>query len=195
MDEVILKDSAGGKVVPHINEGGQGAGGESFDSLHGGGGRIGPEGVQPGLGRPRRSHLVQNGQFVLESSGRGVPRVITSKVSLQGVDYEDDGSAEARLLQAEVSLHISPWGKDVRTGAGPVEDRKSRGRCKKGAPVGPPIYKKEEAEERLDSGFSEAAPVQGLGSSRCVRLKKVSVLSVKTCKLTEKKSTFEFAVV
>ncbi|KAL7843477.1 hypothetical protein AOLI_G00249890 [Acnodon oligacanthus] len=50
----------------------------------------------------------------------------------------------------------------------------ARGRCKKGAPVGPPIYMKEEAEERLDSGFSEAAPVQGLGSSRCVRLKKVT---------------------
>ncbi|XP_066528172.1 protein phosphatase 1 regulatory subunit 15B [Hoplias malabaricus] len=50
----------------------------------------------------------------------------------------------------------------------------ARGRCKKGAPMGPPVYKKEDAEERLDSGFSETAPLQRPGSSRCVRLKKVT---------------------
>lgn len=50
----------------------------------------------------------------------------------------------------------------------------ARGRCKKGTSLGPPVYKKEEAEERLDSGFSETAPLQGFGSSRCVRLKKVT---------------------
>ncbi|XP_072522440.1 protein phosphatase 1 regulatory subunit 15B [Salminus brasiliensis] len=50
----------------------------------------------------------------------------------------------------------------------------ARGRCKKGAPLGPPVYKKEEAEDRLDSGFSETASLQGVGSSRCVRLKKVT---------------------
>ncbi|KAI4894972.1 hypothetical protein NFI96_028734 [Prochilodus magdalenae] len=48
------------------------------------------------------------------------------------------------------------------------------GSCRKRAHVGPPIYNKEEAEDRLDSGFSETALVQGLGSSRCVRLKKVT---------------------
>lgn len=58
----------------------------------------------------------------------------------------------------------------------PVRTREvARGRCKKGSPVGPPVYKKEEAEERLDSGFSETAPELGLGGSRSVRLKKVSV--------------------
>uniref|UniRef100_A0A3B1JIX4 Protein phosphatase 1 regulatory subunit 15B n=1 Tax=Astyanax mexicanus TaxID=7994 RepID=A0A3B1JIX4_ASTMX len=51
---------------------------------------------------------------------------------------------------------------------------KARGRCKKGTSLGTPVYKKEEAEERLDSGFSETAPLQDLGSSRCVRLKKVT---------------------
>lgn len=48
----------------------------------------------------------------------------------------------------------------------------ARGRCKKGASLGPPVYRKDEAEERLDSGFSETMPLQG--SSRCVRLKKVT---------------------
>lgn len=50
----------------------------------------------------------------------------------------------------------------------------ARQRCKRETPVEPPLYRKEEAEERMDSGFSEAASVQGLGS---VRLKKVGVTS------------------
>lgn len=53
----------------------------------------------------------------------------------------------------------------------------ARPRCKRESPVKPPLYRKEEAEERMDSGFSEAATVQGLGSAGVVRLKKVSVSS------------------
>ncbi|XP_026884357.2 protein phosphatase 1 regulatory subunit 15B [Electrophorus electricus] len=50
-----------------------------------------------------------------------------------------------------------------------------RSRSKKVRAVGPPVYTREEAEERLDSGFSEAAPAQGHpGSTSCVRLKKVT---------------------
>ncbi|KAG7319114.1 hypothetical protein KOW79_017588 [Hemibagrus wyckioides] len=50
-----------------------------------------------------------------------------------------------------------------------------RQRCKKERPVEPLVYRKEEAEERMDSGFSETA-VQGLGSAGVVRLKKVTFI-------------------
>lgn len=53
----------------------------------------------------------------------------------------------------------------------------ARHRCKKESPVEPLLYRKDEAEERMDSGFSEAASVQGLGSAGVVRLKKVSGMS------------------
>lgn len=52
----------------------------------------------------------------------------------------------------------------------------ARQRCKKRTPVEPLVYRKEEAEERMDSGFSETAIVQDLGSAGVVRLKKVSVI-------------------
>lgn len=48
----------------------------------------------------------------------------------------------------------------------------ARQRCKKETPVEALLYRKDEAEERMDSGFSEAASV---GSAGVVRLKKVSV--------------------
>ncbi|XP_076860084.1 protein phosphatase 1 regulatory subunit 15B [Brachyhypopomus gauderio] len=55
----------------------------------------------------------------------------------------------------------------------PVRTRDpGRACCKKGRPVGPPLYRKEEAEERLDSGFSEAAVTQAPHGSG--RLKKVT---------------------
>lgn len=53
----------------------------------------------------------------------------------------------------------------------------ARQRCKKETAVETLLYRKEEAEERMDSGFSEAATVQGLGSAGVVRLKKVSMMS------------------
>ncbi|XP_060713622.1 uncharacterized protein LOC132837781 [Tachysurus vachellii] len=52
----------------------------------------------------------------------------------------------------------------------------ARQRCKKETSVEPLVYRKEEAEERMDSGFSEAAIVQGLGSAGVVRLKKVTFI-------------------
>lgn len=51
----------------------------------------------------------------------------------------------------------------------------ARPRCKRETPDKPPLYRKDEAEERMDSGFSEAASVQGFRSAGVVRLKKVSV--------------------
>ncbi|KAF5891457.1 protein phosphatase 1 regulatory subunit 15B-like, partial [Clarias magur] len=48
----------------------------------------------------------------------------------------------------------------------------ARQRCKKGKPVEPLLYSKEEAEERMDSGFSETTTIHGLGSAGAVRLKK-----------------------
>ncbi|KAK3536860.1 hypothetical protein QTP86_027027 [Hemibagrus guttatus] len=50
-----------------------------------------------------------------------------------------------------------------------------RQRCKRKTPVEPLVYRKEEAEERMDSGFSETA-VQGFGSAGVVRLKKVTFI-------------------
>lgn len=52
----------------------------------------------------------------------------------------------------------------------------ARQRCKKETSVEPLLYRKEEAEERMDSGFSEAATVQNLGSAGVVRLKKVTFI-------------------
>ncbi|MCI4390121.1 hypothetical protein PGIGA_G00118930 [Pangasianodon gigas] len=52
----------------------------------------------------------------------------------------------------------------------------ARQRCKKETPVEPLLYRKEEAEERMDSGFSEAATVQGFRSAGAVRLKKVTFI-------------------
>lgn len=51
----------------------------------------------------------------------------------------------------------------------------ARQRCKKGKSVEPLLYRKEEAEERMDSGFSETTTVHGLESAAAVRLKKVSL--------------------
>lgn len=48
--------------------------------------------------------------------------------------------------------------------------------CKKETPVEPLVYRKEEAEERMDSGFSEAATVQNLGTVGVARLKKVTFI-------------------
>ena len=119
MDDVVLQDGAGGKVVPHVDEGGQGACGEALDPLHGGGGRVGAEGVQPAVGGPQRGHLLQHRQLVLVGPGRLVGWVVAGKVDLQGVDDEQQGPPEARLGPAEVPL--LPAGlQHVVAGAGPV---------------------------------------------------------------------------
>ncbi|TST85786.1 Protein phosphatase 1 regulatory subunit 15B [Bagarius yarrelli] len=52
----------------------------------------------------------------------------------------------------------------------------ARRRCRKEPPVEPLVYSKEEAEERMDSGFSEAAIGQGVGSAGVVKLKKVTFM-------------------
>ncbi|XP_030632227.1 uncharacterized protein ppp1r15b [Chanos chanos] len=59
----------------------------------------------------------------------------------------------------------------------PLRTRETaRGRNKKELPPDLPRYKREEAEERLDSGFSELAPSLGKTDVKCTRLKKVRFL-------------------
>ena len=119
MDNVVLQDGTGGEVVPHVDEGGQGARGEALDPLHGGGGGVRAEGVQPAVGGPQRGRLLQHRQLVLVGPWRLVGGVVAGEVDLQGVDDEQQGPLEARLGPAEVPL--LPAGLEhVVAGAGPV---------------------------------------------------------------------------
>jgi len=102
VNDVVLQDGAGGKVVPHVDEGGQGACGEALDPLHGGGGRVGTEGVQAAVCWPQRGGLRQHRQLVLVGPRRLVARVEAGEVDLQRVDDKQQGPAESRPAAAEV---------------------------------------------------------------------------------------------
>ncbi|KAK2874286.1 hypothetical protein Q8A67_021439 [Cirrhinus molitorella] len=56
----------------------------------------------------------------------------------------------------------------------PVQTQKTSKRCRMEKVPGMPLYKREEAEERLDSGFSEISPVPCSSSATAVQLKKVT---------------------
>lgn len=56
----------------------------------------------------------------------------------------------------------------------PVKTRKTTKGCRMEKVPGTPRYKREEAEERLDSGFSEISPVPCSSSATAVQLKKVT---------------------
>lgn len=118
--EVVLQDRTGREVVPYIHKGGQGAGGEALDPLHGGGRRVGTERVQAAVGRPERKSLRQDGQLVLVGSGRRVVGIKPRKVDLEGVNDEEDSPAEPRPGAAEVPGLLSGGLEHVSAGAGPV---------------------------------------------------------------------------
>uniref|UniRef100_A0A9J7ZYD0 Protein phosphatase 1 regulatory subunit 15A/B C-terminal domain-containing protein n=1 Tax=Cyprinus carpio carpio TaxID=630221 RepID=A0A9J7ZYD0_CYPCA len=56
----------------------------------------------------------------------------------------------------------------------PIQTRKTPKGCRKEKAPGTPRYKREEAEERLDSGFSEISPVPCSSSATAIQLKKVT---------------------
>ncbi|XP_056323976.1 protein phosphatase 1 regulatory subunit 15B [Danio aesculapii] len=56
----------------------------------------------------------------------------------------------------------------------PVQTKKPPKGCRKEKAPGTPRYKREEAEERLDSGFSEISPVPCSSSATAIHLKKVT---------------------
>ncbi|XP_016392466.1 protein phosphatase 1 regulatory subunit 15B-like isoform X1 [Sinocyclocheilus rhinocerous] len=56
----------------------------------------------------------------------------------------------------------------------PIQTRKTSKGCRKEKAPGTPRYKREEAEERLDSGFSEISPVPCSSSVTAIQLKKVT---------------------
>ncbi len=119
VDEVVLQDGTGRKVIAHIHKGRQGASGEALDPLHGGGRGVSAERVQAAVGRPGWDCLLQHGQLVLIRSGRRVVGVEPGEVRLEGVNDEEDGPAESRLGAAEVHRLLSGL-QHVSAGAGPV---------------------------------------------------------------------------
>ncbi|XP_050978794.1 protein phosphatase 1 regulatory subunit 15B [Labeo rohita] len=56
----------------------------------------------------------------------------------------------------------------------PIHTRKTSKGCRREKVPGMPLYKREDAEERLDSGFSEISPVPCSSSATAVQLKKVT---------------------
>lgn len=119
VDEIVLQDGAGSKVVTYIHKGGQRPGGEALDPLHGGRRWVGAEGVQSAVRRPGRGRLLQHGQLVLVGPGRRVVGVKPCEVDLQGVDDEEHCPAETRPDAAEVYRLLTGL-QHVPAGAGPV---------------------------------------------------------------------------
>lgn len=125
VDEVVLQDGTGCKVVAYIHKGRQGASGEALDPLHGGRRWVSSERIQAAVGRPGCDCLLQHGQLVLIRSRRRVVGVKPGEVDLEGVDDEEDCPAEPRLDPAEVGrflpgLQHIPGLQYVPAGTGPV---------------------------------------------------------------------------
>lgn len=119
VDEVVLQNGTGREVVAHVHEGGQGAGGEALDPLHGGRRRIRAERVKAAVRGPGGHSLLQHRQLVLVGSRRGVVRIEQGEIDLEGVDDEEDSPAETRLHAAEVR-RLLPGLQHVSAGAGAV---------------------------------------------------------------------------
>lgn len=88
VDQVVLQDGTGCKVIPYIHKSGQGASGEALDPLHGGGRRVCSEGVQAAVGWPEGDALLQHRQLVLVGPWLRVVGIESGEVDLQGVDDE-----------------------------------------------------------------------------------------------------------
>lgn len=141
-------------------------------------------------------------QSTLASSPDLTPQPLSSHApslsltSPSGNDFWDDSTSASEVDEAESLLLLSSFGSSdpyslfnfqasVRS-RGPIEAAsRTRPRVKKAsqtpprsphrAAASPPEYKKEEAEERLDSGFSESSTTSGSSNTRsCTRTKKVS---------------------
>lgn len=92
---------------------------------------------------------------------------------------ENDSSEEACEVDEEENLRLwnffsgsaDPY--SLLNFQAPIQTQKPRKSCQKKTPPGTLHYKTEEAEERLDSGFSEISSGSCLSGVTCVQLKKV----------------------
>lgn len=94
MDQIVFMDGVAGKVAAHVHKGRQGARGDPFNPLHGGGGRVGPERVESGMSRLGLGKMVDHIQLVLVGLWVSVRWVICGKVILQGIDDDNNGLTE-----------------------------------------------------------------------------------------------------
>lgn len=79
---------------------------------------------------------------------------------------------ENRRLWNSFSCSADPY--SLLNFQAPVQTKKPPKGCRKEKAPGTPCYKKEEAEERLDSGFSEISPVPCSSGATAIHLKKVT---------------------
>lgn len=79
---------------------------------------------------------------------------------------------ENRRLWNSFSCSADPY--SLLNFQAPVQTKKPPKGCRKEKAPGTPRYKREEAEERLDSGFSEISPVPCSSSATAIHLKKVT---------------------
>lgn len=119
VDEIVLQDGTGRKVITHIHKRGQGSGGEALNPLHGSRRRVSSEREQAAVSGPGWDRLLQHRELVLIRSWRRDAGVKSGEVKLQGVDYEQNNPAETRLDVAKVHGLLSGL-QYVSAGAGPV---------------------------------------------------------------------------
>ena len=106
VDDVVLGYFVGSKVAGHVNEGGEAAGGQPLQPLHGGGGRVGQKAVQ----LPRHRGLARaGGRAVLLDHGQLVDAVAAEAAVVCAEVVPEEVVIVIRSGRRECSAEQSPW--------------------------------------------------------------------------------------